>query len=90
MISADERADLIHILKMKHFALATEDASQLLFTRSAEAEENIRFSITINSRDDLPVMEIQRTGNVIFLESFKSVDDLKIFLEDKDSQQYFS
>ncbi len=75
-----ERSDIIHIMKMNRFTLNDSDTAQMEFGGQVK-EKNYR--ITILVVEDLPQVFIKRDGEVIFSETVKSVDDLKIFLEER-------
>ena len=80
MISAYERSDIIHNMKMNRFALSDSDTAQLEFGRQVNEKD---YRITILVVEDLPQVFIKRGGKVVFNETVKSVDDLKIFLEER-------
>jgi len=80
MMTAFERSDLIHIMKMNRLTLIDSDTAQLEFGGQVK-EKNYR--ITILVVEDLPQIFIKRDGEVIYGEMIKSVDDLKIFLEER-------
>ena len=79
MISAHERSDLIHIMKMNRFTLTDSDTAQLEFNGQVKGKS---YWITIMVVEDLPQILIKQNGEVIYSETVKSVDDLKIFLEE--------
>jgi len=80
MITAYERLDLIHIMKMNRFTLSDSDTAQLEFGGQVKGKD---YRITILAVEDLPQLFIKRDGEVVFIEMVKSVDDLKIFLEER-------
>ncbi len=78
MITAYERLDLIHIMKMNRLALSDSDTAHLEFNGQVKGKD---YRITILVVEDLPQIIIKQNGEVIFNETVKSIDDLKIFLE---------
>ena len=80
MISAHERSDLIHIMKMNRFTLTDSDTAQLEFSGEVKGKD---YRIIILVVEDLPQISIKQDGEVVFEDTVKSVDDLKIFLEER-------
>ncbi len=80
MITAYERSDLIHIMKMNRFTLNDSDTAQLEFGGQVKGKD---YQINILVVEDLPQVFIKQDGKVVFNETVKSVDDLKIFLEER-------
>lgn len=80
MITAYERSDIIHIMKMNRFTLSDSDTAQLEFGGQVKGKD---YRITILVVEDLPQIFIKQDGKEIFNETVKSVDDLKIFLEER-------
>jgi hypothetical protein len=80
MITAHERSDLIHIMKMNRLNLADSDSAQLEFTGHVNGKH---WRIKILEVDSAPQLIIQSNGEAICNESMRSVDDLKIFLEER-------
>lgn len=80
MISLHERSDIIHIMKMNRFALIDSDTAQLLFDSPAK-EQDYRVSILVVGEQ--PHLIIEKNGMKIFNDMTKSIDDLKIFLEER-------
>ena len=80
MMTAYECSDLIHIMKVNRFALNDSDTAQLEFVGQVKGKN---YRITILVVEDLPQIFINRDGKVIFNDTVKSVDDLKIFLEER-------
>jgi len=80
MITAYERSDLIHIMKMNRLTLSDSDTAQLEFSRQVRGKD---YRITILVVEDLPRVSIKQDGEVVFEDAVKSVDDLKIFLEER-------
>ena len=79
MIASYERADLLHIMKMNRFVLRDADTAQLSFTQQIGGED---YQIVILIIEDLPSVTIKVNGKLKYSETSKSVDDLKIFLEE--------
>ena len=80
MMTAYERSDLIHIMKMNRFTLSDSDTAQLEFRGQVKGKD---YRIKILVVEDLPQISIQRNGEAVFNETVKSIDDLKIFLEER-------
>ncbi len=80
MITSYERSDLIHIMKMNWLALSDSDTVHLEFGGQVKGKD---YQITILVVEDLPQIFINKDGKVIFNETVKSIDDLKIFLEER-------
>jgi hypothetical protein len=80
MISAYERSDLIHIMKMNRFTLSDSDSAQLEFSGQVKGKS---YKIKILVVEDLPRISIERDGEAVFNDTAKSIDDLKIFLEER-------
>ena len=80
MMTTYERSDIIHILKMNRLTLSDSDTAQLEFSRQVRGKD---YRITILVVEDLPRVSIKQDGEVVFEDAVKSVDDLKIFLEER-------
>lgn len=80
MINAYERSDIIHIMKMNRFTLSDSDTVQLEFNSLVKGRN---YEITILVVEDLPRVSVKQDGEVVFNNTVKSVDDLKIFLEER-------
>ena len=80
MITSYERLDLIHIMKMNRFTPSDSDTAQLEFSGRVKGKD---YRVTIPVVEDLPRISIMENGNVVFSDAIKSVDDLKIFLEER-------
>ena len=80
MITSYERSDLIHIMKMNRFTLSDSDTAQLEFGEQGEGDF---YRITILVARDLPQIFIKQDGKTVLSETAESVDDLKIFLEER-------
>lgn len=80
MMTTYERSDIIHIMKMNRFTLSDSDTAQLEFTGSAKGKS---YKIRILVVEDLPRISIEQNGEAVFNDAVKSIDDLKIFLEER-------
>ena len=80
MMITYERSDLIHIMKMNRLTLIDSDTAQLEFGGQVKEKD---YRITILVVEDLPQIFIKQDGEVIYSETIKSIDDLKIFLEER-------
>jgi hypothetical protein len=80
MISSYERSDLIHIMKMNRFILTDSDTAHLTFTGSFKEKD---FVVEILAAENEPQIIIKQNQSVILSETVKSIDDVKIFLEER-------
>ncbi len=80
MMTTYERSDIIHIMKMNRFALSDSDTAHLQFNGQVKGKD---YRITILVVEDLPQIFIKQDGEAIYSETIKSIDDLKIFLEER-------
>ncbi len=80
MITSYERSDIVHIMKMNRFALNDSDTAHLEFGGQVKGKD---YQIIILVVEDLPQIFIKQHGKVVFSETVKSIDDLKIFLEER-------
>ncbi len=80
MITAYERSDVIHIMKMNRFTLSDSDTAQLEFSGQAKGKS---YQIKILVVEDSPRISIEQNGEAVFNDTVKSIDDLKIFLEER-------
>ena len=67
-------------MKMNRLTLSDSDTAQLEFSRQVRGKD---YRITILVVEDLPRVSIKQDGEVVFEDAVKSVDDLKIFLEER-------
>jgi len=79
MMTTYERSDIIHIMKMNRLTLSDSDTAQLEFNGQVRGKD---YLITILVVEDLPQIFINQDGEAIYSETIKSIDDLKIFLEE--------
>ena len=75
-----ERSGIIHIMQMNRFTLSDSDTAQLEFSGQVKGKS---YKIKILVVEDLPQIFIKLDGKVILNETVKSIDDLKIFLEER-------
>ena len=75
-----ERSDIIHIMKMNRLSLVDSDSAHLSFSGLIKDKD---FQINILAAENLPSVSIKQNGKVIVNETVKSIDDLKIFLEER-------
>ncbi len=80
MMTTYERSDIIHIMKMNRLTLSDSDTAQLEFSGQVKGK-NYRIKILVV--EDLPQIFIKRDGKIVLNETVKSIDDLKIFLEER-------
>ena len=80
MISSYERSDLIHIMKMNRFSLTDSDTAHFTFSGSFKDKD---FVVEILAAENEPQVIIEQNGALILREAVKSIDDLKIFLEER-------
>ncbi len=80
MMTAHERSDILHIMKMNRFELIDADTAQFRFEH---ALKNENYQVTILVIENLPSVTIKQNDKTVFSETVKSVDDLKIFLEER-------
>ena len=80
MMTAYERRDVIRIMKMNRFTLSDSDTAQLEFGGQVDGKD---YRITILVIEDLPQILIKRDRIVTLNKTVKSIDDLKIFLEER-------
>ena len=80
MITADERSDLIHIMKMNCLSLIDADSAQLRFSGQVKQSD---YEISVLVIEDLPSVVIKKDSVMLYSETVKSIDDIKIFLEER-------
>ncbi len=80
MMTPYERSDIIHIMKMNRFTLSDSDTAQLEFGGQLKGNS---YQIKIIVVEDMPRISIERNGEAIYSDTVKSIDDLKIFLEER-------
>ncbi|MBA2620822.1 MAG: hypothetical protein H0U87_06455 [Acidobacteria bacterium] len=80
MMTAHERSDLIHIMKMNRLNLIDSDTAQIRFNGQVKGKD---YQITILVVENLPSVTVKQNDETVFSETVKSVDDLKIFLEER-------
>ncbi len=80
MITSHEHSDIVHIMKMNRLKLVDSDTAHFEFSGQVKDKN---YQITILVVEDLPSIIIKQNETVVFTETVKSVDDLKIFLEER-------
>ncbi len=65
---------------MNRLILSDSDTAHLEFSGQVKGKD---YRVTILVVEDLPQIFIKRDGEVIYSETIKSIDDLKIFLEER-------
>lgn len=80
MISNYERSDIIHIMKINRLELIDSDTAQLEFAGQVKGKD---YQVKIMVVEDSPRVSIKQDGEVVFEDTIKSIDDLKIFLEER-------
>ena len=80
MITSHERSDIIHIMKMNHLALIDSDSANLSFAGEIKEKD---YQINVLVVEDIPQLFIKQNGATLFSDTLRSIDDLKIFLEER-------
>jgi hypothetical protein len=80
MITPYERSDIVHIMRMNRLTLVESDSAHLSFSGQIKNKD---YQITILAAENLPSVVIKQNGTIIVNEMVKSIDDLKIFLEER-------
>ena len=80
MITPYEHSDIIHIMKMNRLALVDSDTVHLSFSGQITDKD---YQINILAAENSPSLVIRQNAIVIVNETVKSIDDLKIFLEER-------
>ncbi len=80
MITTHERSDIIHIMKMNRLALIDSDSAHLSFGGRVKGKD---YQINVLVVEDLPQLAIKKEGEVLFSDTIRSIDDLKMFLEER-------
>ena len=80
MITAAERSDLIHIMKMNRLSLIDADSAQLRFSGRVKDSD---YDISVLVIEGLPSVVIKKDSVMLYSETVKSIDDLKILLEER-------
>ena len=75
-----ERSDIVHIMKMNRLALVDSDSAHLSFSGRIKDSD---YQINILAAENLSSVVIKQNGTIIVNETVKSIDDLKIFLEER-------
>ena len=80
MITSHERSDIIHIMRMHHLGLIDSDSAQLSFAGKIKGED---YQINVLAVEDQPRLSIKKGDETLFNDTVRSIDDLKIFLEER-------
>ena len=80
MMTPYEQSDIIHIMKMNRLTLVESDSAHLSFSGQIKHKD---YQINILAAEGLPSVVIRQNGTIIVNETVKSIDDLKIFLEER-------
>lgn len=75
-----ERDDLIHIMKMNRLTLQESDSAHLRFSGQLD---QANYEVSIITVENLPTLTIKREDTISFQDTLRSVDDLKIFLDER-------
>jgi hypothetical protein len=67
-------------MKMNRLSLSNSDTAELCFSGQVKDKD---YQVTILVLEDLPRLSIKQDGEVVVNETMKSIDDLKIFLEER-------
>lgn len=67
-------------MKVSRFTMSDSGTAQLEFGGRVKGKD---YQITILIVEDLPQIFIKQNGEVLYSETAKSIDDLKIFLEER-------
>jgi len=68
------------MMKMNRFTLNDSDTAHLEFGGQVKGKS---YKIKILVVEDLPRVSIEQNGEAVFNDTVKSIDDLKIFLEER-------
>jgi hypothetical protein len=80
MINNYERSDIVHIMKMNRFTLIDSDTAQLTFSRCFQEKD---YAVGILMMENEPQVKVKQNESLIVRETFRSIDDLKIFFEER-------
>lgn len=78
--SSHERADLIHIMKVNRLTLIEADTAHLTFNGQIAGSD---YEVTVSILEDTTSIVIKKSDKMVHSETVKSVDELKIFLEER-------
>jgi hypothetical protein len=67
-------------MKMHRFALGDADTAQLNFSGQVKGK---KYEVNLLVIEDLPSVVIKQNGMLLHSETVKSVDDMKIFLDEQ-------
>jgi hypothetical protein len=80
MITTFERSDIIHIMKMNHLSLIDSDSANLSFIGQIKGKD---YQVDVLVVEDMPRLCIKQNSAILFSDTLRSIDDLKIFLEER-------
>lgn len=80
MISNQDFSDITQLMKMNRFALVDGDTAHLEF---AGVFSDKSFSLKVLAAENEPQVALKCNDRVIFSRSHKSIEELKIFLDEK-------
>ena len=80
MITSYERSDIIHIMKMNRFTMTDSDTAHLTFSGCFMEKD---YTVEILAAENEPQVIVRQNKSVTVNETVKSIDDLKIFLEER-------
>lgn len=80
MITIYEHSDIVHIMKMNRLKLIDSNTAHLEFGGLFNGKN---YQINITVVEESPTVVIKREKEVVFTDTVRSVDDLKIFLEEQ-------
>lgn len=82
MMSGHEREDIIHMMKINRFKLDEEASDTAHLSFIGQVNERV-YMVEILVAENSPQVVIRRNGEIVFNETVRSVDDVKIFLEER-------
>jgi hypothetical protein len=80
MITSHERSDIIHIMKINYLTLIDSDSANLSFAGEIKGKD---YQINVLVVEDVPRLSIKQNGSTLFSDTLRSIDELKIFLEER-------
>lgn len=80
MIATHERSDIIGVMKVNRLALIDSDSAHLSFEGQVKGKD---YQINVLVVEDMPRLATKKEGEILFNDTIKSLDDLKIFLEER-------
>ncbi len=80
MITSHERSDIIHIMRTHRLGLTDSDSAQMSFGGRVKGED---YQINVLAVEDLPRLCIKKGDETLFNDTVRSIDNKKIFLEER-------